>query len=397
MCSTSVPPFSYEEHVLVTRVLFFRCMVGQWVGRPNAWVAWAATMTFLTSNAEIAWDAECTADSRLIWTNRTFAFIHQRLHESIQGAPLKYIHHRLWLLLRLSNGAIVNVSRGMDSGNVSRMGQIGASAVAYSDSAKTVVLKQVLKWPGQPLVEREVCVLRKLSGLDWSAKLLCFDFASRTMVTTHIGEPLGPVDLLTLRRPVERIGEMVKDLEELSIEHLDITKQTCDLENLTQSIERMQADELTETLTANHPLGIEVHVRNGRMSLIDYNTAKFNGTFACGENLSTAVHPVFNGKLFRGIPDNESLQRIEAVRTALVDARVRTGALLPWGSSSILPRPQSDRPLSNVRNNGTKQDRAAHARAWTAAWKAKHSSNTHSVSAMCERLTYARLAAAVSP
>ena len=197
--------------------------VRQWVAGPNAWVAWAATcMTFITTNAEIAWDAECTADSRLIWTHRKFAFRHERLHESIHGAPLSYIAHRYWLLLRLPNGAVVNVSRGM--------AMEGVSALAYSDSAKTVVLKQVLKFPHVPLLEREVCVLRKLAGLDWSVKVLCFDFSSRSMVTTHAGEPLGPADLLTLCRPVERIGEMVKDLQKLLVEHLDITKQTHDLE-----------------------------------------------------------------------------------------------------------------------------------------------------------------------
>ena len=286
-----------------------------------------ASMTIISTNADLAWDAECTADSRFIWRDRTFAVKNHRLHHKIRDGPFTYLPQRSWFLLRLSNGAILNVSQG----NVGPMH--GVSALVYTDSAKTVVVKQTLKFMDMPLVEREACVLRKLSGLDWSAKILCFDPESHTMVTTHVGAPLGPADLLNLHRPVEMIGKLVEDLEKLSIQHLDIAKtggKTALM--LAHSIERMGADELARTLTANRPLGVEVYLRNGRLSLVDFNTAKVNGTFACSENMSTKVPSGLQG----GTPDRMSVQLIDAVRAALMAALMRARVRIGGGTVGVL-------------------------------------------------------------
>lgn len=266
--------------------------------------------------SNLTWDAACTADARVVWSELRFKKSRGRLYRLVNGSKWTYLAFPKSIRMLLPDGTIRTLRSGQTI-------QAGITSIVYTDSAPTsLVFKQVWKFHEFQPLEREECALRRLAGAARSPRVLCFDAATGAMATSYVGEPLGPADLLTVHRPIEQMLGLVGEMEALGVEHRDIVKPgvaATRLLTFAEGLAHAELDQLNhqlnQSVVKNLPrLGSEFHVtRGGRITLVDFGAARVNGSHACSPNITSRVSPMLHG----GRPDRDSVQLLEGVHRAL--------------------------------------------------------------------------------
>jgi len=218
------------------------------------------------------------------------------------------------MVLRLSNGTLLTLSRARAHG--------GVTANIYIDAAKSVVLKQATERLQAQSLMHEDCVLRRLARMPWCPERLCFDAQSMTLVTSHVGRPLGPADLLYMPDLLHRMQAILADLGRLQVEHADIVKphwRKTELQRLFALQAHEKPGEIRAVLAKNAPLGVEFHVTgDGGLALLDFGIATVEGSRKC-ENVTTDIPPLRKG--LARISDDDAVQMLVALRAHLQNAR----------------------------------------------------------------------------
>ena len=265
-----------------------------------------------TSHSQPAWEVTCdTSSQQLVWQPPADRFrVRYGALSQWTGARWTMLRPETISLRLLPENRTINVRR--------KMAQGGMLSFVYVDEDRTLVLKQNVKFLDAQPLQREVCMLRKLSGLSWAPRLICYHDQSGSLITSHAGTPLGPADLLSVPEPIEQMLGILRDMEHRGLAHNDIVKPNGveDLRRRATWFRSLSDDALNETVAANRPLGVEVHVKGpgGRLSLLDFGAGTVNGSSACNENITTRSH-----LLYGSVPDRRSFEIITHVRNALLE------------------------------------------------------------------------------
>ena len=272
------------------------------------------------SEADRPWELACNANGSVQWsTPQAFRQAHDRLrvaypfHSAAANASAWL--YGLWpgtMRLTLPDGTIRIVRNN---------GQMtGVTSQVYFDQERTVAVKQVWKYLSAPLVQREACVLRKLASTAWSPKVLCFDAASMVLVTAGTGvRPLGIADLLTVPHVMEKMERIITDMESHGVEHNDIVKfeRVEKSPFLSTAFARQSQLRRDNIIAQNKPAETEfVVMSNLELSLVDFGSAKVNGSLSCNGRMSAGV-PRVNGRK-TGVPDRTSLRELSVLQRTLV-------------------------------------------------------------------------------
>lgn len=160
-----------------------------------------------------------------------------------------------------------------------------ATSKTIVDDRHEYVLKVINKsryWKGKYPLEREICILKKLSPFPWAPRLMWYN--SSSMVTSFEGKPLDLFNIPLNYR--EQYANILRDMTSAGVAHGDIHKQ-CKIYTVPLCEEAM--NRLGKTAEWYE---LTVQEENGRktgkypsMSLLDFSWAKFRGSYSCNRHI----------------------------------------------------------------------------------------------------------------
>jgi len=163
---------------------------------------------------------------------------------------------------------------GIESYNFSGIARWSATAKVRIDKNREFVWKPIKTYLEFDPLDREVCILKRLSNFSWVPRLLWYN--SSGLVTNYVGAPLT-----TLTIPLdykEQMHEIIVDMKSVGINHGDIYK-ACHCAKCNPFW----------TPCPKCEEQYDIMVLDGRLSLLDFGWATKYGSFSCEENITSKV------------------------------------------------------------------------------------------------------------
>jgi hypothetical protein len=145
--------------------------------------------------------------------------------------------------------------------------------VFYSDADRTMMLKHYAPKPFLlDKLHREVCALRLLQRFEWAPRLLCVgrDF----MLTSHMGRPVCADEMNS--DYVKQLDVILRDMDTVGVHHNDL---------------------LRRSYKGKESGSIEVVVKEGKLSMIDFDQASIGGSATIDCIFDGVRHTVTNSPI----------------------------------------------------------------------------------------------------
>ena len=169
--------------------------------------------------------------------------------------------------------------------NVKNVSFHAATSKTIVDDKHEYVMKIVSqsdKWKGRYPLEREICILKRLSPFSWAPRLVWYN--SSSMVTSYAGKPLNLFNIPLNYR--EQYTTILRDMAYVGVTHGDIYKKCKNyrvplcISAIEQLGETAEWYELTVQVNESKP------GEYPPMSLLDFSWAQFHGSFSCNRHIA---------------------------------------------------------------------------------------------------------------